>query len=217
MPACTGLPPGELMRITTATAVFSSNALRSAETMFSALASPSDVISPRISTSAVCGPFGVLVLPRCADTRPQTTATANRNQARRLNRRQRRSLRRSRISSPVTCASTCSRREKSALRFTLAGAADPGAGVGAGMGSGSGGVCVGSNSLVMGCRVEKKSNGAVEHDRADVRGRIPIHLAAAFDDVDGHQALARARAGDASAAGGLVDGTVHRAQDETAV
>jgi hypothetical protein len=157
MPACTGLPPGELMRITTATAFFSSNALRSADTMFSALASPSDAISPRISTSAVCGPLGVEALPRCADTAPQITARASRNHARRPARRQRRSVRRSRISSPLTCATKCSRRERSAPTVTVTGGTGAGAGAGTGAGpfSGNGGVCVGSKSCVMGGYLEK--------------------------------------------------------------
>ena len=60
MPACTGLPPGELMRSTTACAPASSNALFSAATRFSALASASAAISPRTSISAVCGPLGAV-------------------------------------------------------------------------------------------------------------------------------------------------------------
>ena len=58
MPACTGLPPGELMRITTACAPSSSKAFFSAATRFSALASEPASISPRTSISAVCGPVG---------------------------------------------------------------------------------------------------------------------------------------------------------------
>ena len=56
MPACTGLPPGELMRSTTASEPWSSNAAFSAALISSALASVSGAISPRTSTSAVCGP-----------------------------------------------------------------------------------------------------------------------------------------------------------------
>ena len=55
MPACTGLPPGELMSNTTAKAPVSSNALRMEDTTNSALASPSEAISPLISTNAVWG------------------------------------------------------------------------------------------------------------------------------------------------------------------
>ena len=55
MPACTGLPPGELMRSTMACAPLSSKADLSAPIRFSALASVSAAISPRTSMSAVCG------------------------------------------------------------------------------------------------------------------------------------------------------------------
>ncbi len=65
-PACTGLPPGELMRSTTACEPASSKALRKPEITFSALDSPSTAISPRISISAVCGPLGAPVARRCA-------------------------------------------------------------------------------------------------------------------------------------------------------
>ncbi|MNT97781.1 hypothetical protein D3C72_2401780 [compost metagenome] len=55
MPACTGLPPGEPISKTTACAPLSSKAERSDAITFSALASASDAISPRISITAVWG------------------------------------------------------------------------------------------------------------------------------------------------------------------
>jgi len=61
MPACTGLPPGELMRSTTAWAPTSSKASFRPDSSTSALDSPPEAISPRSSTSAVCGPVGVLL------------------------------------------------------------------------------------------------------------------------------------------------------------
>src|SRR5258708_14608895 len=55
MPACTGLPPGELISSTTAREPESSKALRMAATTNSALASAPAAISPLTSTTAVCG------------------------------------------------------------------------------------------------------------------------------------------------------------------
>ena len=55
MPACTGLPPGELISNTTACEPTSSKALRKAALISSALASEPLAISPLISTTAVCG------------------------------------------------------------------------------------------------------------------------------------------------------------------
>ena len=67
MPACTGLPPGELISNTTALAPASSKAARSAAFTNSALASAPAAISPLISTTAVCGPDASLVgVPRCS-------------------------------------------------------------------------------------------------------------------------------------------------------
>jgi hypothetical protein len=63
MPLCTGLPPGELMRSTTACAPLSSKADLMAETSTSALASPSASMTPRTSTSAV---WGVLLAGACS-------------------------------------------------------------------------------------------------------------------------------------------------------
>ena len=59
IPACTGLPPGELISSTRACEPSSSSALRMAATTNSALASAPLAISPLMSTTAVCG---VLVL-----------------------------------------------------------------------------------------------------------------------------------------------------------
>jgi len=60
-PACTGLPPGELISSTSAREPLSSSAERMAAMMFSALASPSEAISPLIATMAVCGVLGLAV------------------------------------------------------------------------------------------------------------------------------------------------------------
>src|SRR5581483_681629 len=56
MPACTGLPPGELIRRITPCVFLSLNALCSAPVTRSALASPLESITPTTSTSAVCLP-----------------------------------------------------------------------------------------------------------------------------------------------------------------
>ena len=64
MPLCTGLPPGELMRNTTACAPLSSKADLSALTSASAFASASAAISPRTSMSAVCGVLGTFAAMR---------------------------------------------------------------------------------------------------------------------------------------------------------
>jgi hypothetical protein len=65
MPACTGLPPGELISSTTPLAPSSSKAAFIAATTNSALASPPLAISPLISTTAVCGVvLSVLGAPR---------------------------------------------------------------------------------------------------------------------------------------------------------
>jgi len=60
-PACTGLPPGELISKTSAREPPSSRAERMAAMTFSALASPSEAISPLIATMAVCGMLGLAV------------------------------------------------------------------------------------------------------------------------------------------------------------
>jgi hypothetical protein len=52
--ACTGLPPGELMRTTTPWVFLSLNAACSAVVIFSALASVPGAIRPFTSTIAVC-------------------------------------------------------------------------------------------------------------------------------------------------------------------
>ena len=54
MPACTGLPPGLLMRRTTPAVLVSSKAARSAVITVSAETSPCASITPFMSTSAVC-------------------------------------------------------------------------------------------------------------------------------------------------------------------
>ena len=61
MPACTGLPPGELISSTNAREPLSSSAARMAAMMLSALASPSEAISPLMVTMAVCGRLGLVV------------------------------------------------------------------------------------------------------------------------------------------------------------
>ena len=83
MPACTGLPPGELMSSTTAFAPSSSKAAFRAALINSALASAPSAISPLISTTAVCGAetLPVLGAPRCITN--QINAPKNSNHARR--------------------------------------------------------------------------------------------------------------------------------------
>jgi hypothetical protein len=80
------------MRSTTACAPGSSKACFSAPTTFSALASVSGAISPRTSTSAVCGLLGAVPTTR-VDITPHTTASASANHKPRKMSRQRRSLR----------------------------------------------------------------------------------------------------------------------------
>ncbi len=138
MPACTGLPPGELMRSTTACAPVSSKALVSAATRFSALASDSLSISPRISTSAVCGPDGAVIAMRC-DISPQATAKASASHTSLKKMRQRRSLRRSRSNSRAASSSAFSRRAEICGAVARAGAA-----VGAPAGAPSSCVFIGS-------------------------------------------------------------------------
>jgi len=82
MPACTGLPPGELISSTTACEPSSSKALRMAATTNSALASAPEAISPLMSTTAVCG---VLLLAPVEAWRmaPKTSAATSSSQAKR--------------------------------------------------------------------------------------------------------------------------------------
>jgi hypothetical protein len=95
MPLCTGLPPGEFMRITTAVALGSSNAVLRALIKCSALASPSALISPRTSIKAVCGPLGAPVTWLRVDSSDHAMSAKNANHASLKNARQRRSVRRS--------------------------------------------------------------------------------------------------------------------------
>ena len=89
MPACTGLPPGELISITTAREPESSKALRMAATTNSALASAPEAISPLSSTTAVWGVVLVLVAVSLKNT-THNTASTTADHSRRLYRRQRR-------------------------------------------------------------------------------------------------------------------------------
>lgn len=92
MPACTGLPPGELMSSTTACEPESSKALRMAATTNSALASAPAAISPLMSTTAVWGvDLLTVAASRCSTT--QAMAMAKTSQARREKVRQRRAER----------------------------------------------------------------------------------------------------------------------------
>lgn len=75
MPACTGLPPGELISSTTAREPESSKALRMAATTNSALASAPEAISPLISTTAVWGEVLVLVAVSLKNTAHSTRST----------------------------------------------------------------------------------------------------------------------------------------------
>ena len=106
MPACTGLPPGELISKTTAWAPSSSNALRMAETMTSALASPPEAISPLTSTMAVCGWLTSLLCMPLRSMPSQTSAAKNSNQARRIPYFQRRAARCSASWPCIHCSST---------------------------------------------------------------------------------------------------------------
>ena len=93
MPACTGLPPGELICNTMACEPSSSNAARKALTVHSALASAPSAISPLIATTAVCGWLGP-ELPTPARCKPaQANVAARTNHANRKNMRQRRPAR----------------------------------------------------------------------------------------------------------------------------
>ena len=78
MPACTGLPPGELINNTTACEPSSSKAERKEVTTALEPARPSASISPLISITAVCA-VDVLVLlaPRCKTTQDSTTKKTN--------------------------------------------------------------------------------------------------------------------------------------------
>jgi hypothetical protein len=89
MPACTGLPPGELISSTTAREPESSKALRMAATTNSALASAPEAISPLISTTAVWGEVLVLVAVSLKNTAHSTSSTTT-DHSRRLKKRQRR-------------------------------------------------------------------------------------------------------------------------------
>src|SRR3990167_780361 len=92
IPACTGLPPGELMSSTKACEPSSSSALRMAATTNSALASAPLAISPLMSTTAV---WGVLLLALGDAWRRAAKATAaiSTSHARRKKIFQRRALR----------------------------------------------------------------------------------------------------------------------------
>jgi hypothetical protein len=81
-PACTGLPPGELMSKIKACDPGSSKAVRMDDMTFSALASVSGPISPWMVTSAVCGKLvcvaGELRLNTCQTTKPKKSNQAKR-------------------------------------------------------------------------------------------------------------------------------------------
>ena len=80
------------MRMTTARAPRSSNALRSAAIRLSALASASVAMAPRTSTSAVCAVTGALAEGTVWIV-PQMMEAATKSQTMRQNQRQRCSLR----------------------------------------------------------------------------------------------------------------------------
>ena len=109
MPACTGLPPGLLMRSTTRLRVAVLERRLAAPRRGSRrwLRLPA-AISPRTSISAVCGPVGAPP-GRAARTGAQATASTSANQARRKKMRQRRSLRRSRSSSRASARRSSTR------------------------------------------------------------------------------------------------------------
>jgi hypothetical protein len=108
MPACTGLPPGELISRTTAWEPESSNAVRIDATTDSALASLSDAISPLISITAVCGSvLSALTCPFPNSAHARKTKKAS--QASRMKLRQRRAVR---CSCSVTCINVSSVRSQ---------------------------------------------------------------------------------------------------------
>ena len=92
MPACTGLPPGELISSTTALEPSSSKALRMAATTNSALASAPEAISPLMSTTAVWGALLLALGAACIIAPPKMASTRS-NQAKRKKIFQRRAAR----------------------------------------------------------------------------------------------------------------------------
>src|SRR6266568_1222256 len=75
IPACTGLPPGELMRRITPWVFLFLNAFWRDSVMRSALASPFGSITPTTSTSAVC-------LPEVKPSSPRQSSAINRKRVR---------------------------------------------------------------------------------------------------------------------------------------
>jgi hypothetical protein len=104
MPACTGLPPGELISSTMPLAPSSSKAVFIAATTNSALASAPAAISPLISITAVCGvALAVAGVPR--DIANQSRKTKKASQLRRTKVFQRRVARCSRSEAKASFSS----------------------------------------------------------------------------------------------------------------
>src|SRR5258706_15473115 len=132
--------------------------------------------------------------------------------------RQRRSLRRSIRYARANCSASVS---------VACGVAASGGGAGTGAGGGVAGSGRGvgwvSSGVLMGCAaalvarsvgVDESGGGSVGERGPGVAGRIPIHLAVAFDDVDRRQAATPARPAGAAPGLRLVGGTMGGAQDE---
>src|SRR5215207_8479751 len=198
MPACTGLPPGELIRSTTPLAPSSSKAVFMAATTNSALASAPLAISPLISTTAVCA----VVLAVAGEPRETTSQTRKMKKASQLRRTkvfQRR-------------AACCSRRLAKAS-FSSVVRSQPGC-------------CVGSFLEILRDAAARskgsKPSGSVrlgsvmsESQGLEVPGSMPVDHPVPFTQHDLDQPAAAGTSG-AFAGLRLVDRSVRRAQQPSA-
>src|SRR2546427_504920 len=178
MPACTGLPPGELISSTTAREPESSKALRMAATTNSALASAPAAISPLTSTTAVCGEELVVVAVSLANSTHSTTRMSAVH-SRRPNRRQRREARCSLMVAKTSFSSTSrSQPLDAAVRASAAAVA---------------GVARAHRSAPGdGCDAEPGFSGGMgevmsELDGFQVIGSMPVHQPRAFAQGDFHK------------------------------
>src|SRR6478735_1485437 len=183
MPACTGLPPGELISSTMPLAPSSSKAVFIAATTNSALASAPAAISPLISITAVCGvALAVAGVPR--DTANQSRKTKKASQLRRTKVFQRRVAR-------------CSRTAAKAS-FSSVARSQPGDEVGSFFAI----VLVPSAESVGAVRSKgSKPSGSVRWESVmsegcfEVPGSMPVHHAVPLAQCDLHQAAAAGPAG----------------------
>ena len=189
MPACTGLPPGELMSSTSACEPSSSSALRMAATTNSALASAPAAISPLMSTTAVCGLLLVAVF-MSRDITAQARKTKKASHPKRVKVRQRRAARCSARVAKASFSST-SRSQPGAL---AGGEFAPESVAARAHRSGAAG-CFGSNPLEGGCwgSVMSELNGL------EVLCSMPAHPAALSPGAGASRAT-RARCGPRSGA-----------------